>query len=63
MILRAFCSLALWQIYQNLYLLFRVQKCRFTTPSQEAGMQVYNSFSGCRKAVLSMGDGILTHLP
>jgi hypothetical protein len=51
-ILRAFCSSALWQIYQTLYLLFRIQKCRFTTPSQDAGI-----------IVLSMGDGILTHLP
>jgi hypothetical protein len=46
-ILRAVCSSALWQIYQTLYLLFRMQKCRFTTP-QDAGM-----------IVLSMGDGIL----
>jgi hypothetical protein len=42
-VLRAFCSSALWQIYQTQYLLFRMQKCRFTTP-QGAGMQVYNSF-------------------
>jgi hypothetical protein len=26
-------------------------------------MQVYTSFSGCRNYSLSMGDGILTHLP
>jgi hypothetical protein len=26
-------------------------------------MQLYNSFSGCRNAVLSMGDGILSPLP
>jgi hypothetical protein len=49
-ILRAFCSSALWQIYQTLYLLFRVQKCRLTTP-QDAGI-----------IVLSMG-GWDTHLP
>jgi hypothetical protein len=30
----------LWQIYQTLYLLFRVQECRFTTPSQDAGITV-----------------------
>jgi hypothetical protein len=36
-----------------IYLLFGMQKCRFTTPSQDAGI-----------IVLSMGvDGILTHLP
>jgi hypothetical protein len=62
-ILRAFCSSDLWQIYQTLYLFFRMQKCGFTTPSQEVGMQLYNSFSGCRNAVLSMGDGILSPLP
>jgi hypothetical protein len=50
-ILRAFCLSALWQIYQTQYFLFRVQKCRFTTP-QDAGIPV-----------LSMGDGLLTHLP
>jgi hypothetical protein len=38
-IMRACCSSALWQICQTLYLLFRMQKCRFTTPSQDAGMQ------------------------
>jgi hypothetical protein len=26
-------------------------------------MQIYNSFSGCRAVVLSVGDGLLTHLP
>jgi hypothetical protein len=36
-LLRAFCLLALWQIYQTPYLFFRMQKCRFTTPSQDAG--------------------------
>jgi hypothetical protein len=36
----------------GLRLLLRMQKCRFTTPSQGAGI-----------TVLSMGDGILTHLP
>jgi hypothetical protein len=51
-ILKAFCLSALWQIYQTLYPLLRVQECRFTTPSQDAGI-----------IVLSMGDGILTHLP
>jgi hypothetical protein len=30
----------------------QVQECRFTTPSQDAGI-----------LVLSMGDGTLTHLP
>jgi hypothetical protein len=35
-ILRAFCSSALWQIYETLYLLFRMQECRFITPSQDA---------------------------
>jgi hypothetical protein len=35
-ILRAFCSSALWQIYQTLYLLVRMQECRFTTTSQDA---------------------------
>jgi hypothetical protein len=55
-ILRAFCSSALWQICETLYLLFRVQECRFTPPSQgagirfithswDAGMQICNS--GC----------------
>jgi hypothetical protein len=39
-ILRAFCSSALWQIYQTQYLLFRMQECRFPTPSQDAGMIV-----------------------
>jgi hypothetical protein len=36
-----------------------VQECRFTTPFQDAEMQIYNFFS----EVLSMGDGRLTHLP
>jgi hypothetical protein len=49
--LRAFCSSALWQIYETLYLLFRVQECRFTPPPQDAGI-----------IMLSMEDGILTHL-
>jgi hypothetical protein len=52
--LRAFCSLALWLIYENLYLLFRMQECRFTTPSQDAEMEVYNSFPGCRNADLQL---------
>jgi hypothetical protein len=51
-ILRAFCSSALWQIYQTLYLLFRMQECRLITPSWDAGI-----------IVLSMENGILTHLP
>jgi hypothetical protein len=42
---------ALWQIFETLYLLLRVQECRFITPSQGAGL-----------TVLSMGDGRLTHL-
>jgi hypothetical protein len=33
------------------------------SPLQDAGMQVYTSFSGAGIIVLSMGDGILTHLP
>jgi hypothetical protein len=49
--LRAFFSSALWQIYETLYLLFRVQECRFTAPSQDAGI-----------TVLSM-EGWDTHLP
>jgi hypothetical protein len=44
--LGAFCLSALWQIYVTLYLLLRVQECRFTAPSQGAGF-----------IVLSMGDG------
>jgi hypothetical protein len=39
------------QIYETLYLLLRVKECRFITLSQGAGL-----------IVLSMGDGILTHL-
>jgi hypothetical protein len=50
-ILRAFCSSALWQIYQTLYLLFRMQECRSVTP-QDAGI-----------IVLSMEEGIFNHLP
>jgi hypothetical protein len=50
-ILRAFCLSALWQIYQALYLFFSMQECRPPSP-QNAGM-----------LLLSMGDGILTHLP
>jgi hypothetical protein len=49
--LKAFCLSALWQIYETLSLLLRVQDWRFITPSQSAGL-----------IVLSMGDGILTHL-
>jgi hypothetical protein len=50
-ILRAFCLSAIWQIYETLYLLLRVQECRFITPSQ-----------GARLIALSMRDGILTCL-
>jgi hypothetical protein len=39
-LLRAFCSSALWQIYQILHLLFRVQECRLTMPSQDAEITV-----------------------
>jgi hypothetical protein len=49
--LRVFCLSTPWQIYETLYLLLRVQECRFVTPSQGAGL-----------IVLCMGDGILTHL-
>jgi hypothetical protein len=42
-ILRAFCSSALWQIYQTLHLLFRVQECS------------YNSSQDARITVLFMG--------
>jgi hypothetical protein len=43
-ILRAFCSSALWQIYQNLNLLFRVQECSalhggWDTHSSALGLQ------------------------
>jgi hypothetical protein len=44
--LRAFCLSALWQIYETLYLLLRVQECRFITPYLGAGLMV-----------LSMGMG------
>jgi hypothetical protein len=50
--LRAFCVSAPWQIYETLYLLLRVQECRFITPSQGAGT-----------ILLSKGDGLLTRLP
>jgi hypothetical protein len=43
-ILRAFCSSALWQVYQTLYLSFRVKECRPPSP-WDAGM-----------ILLSMGD-------
>jgi hypothetical protein len=49
--LREFCLSAPWQIYETMYLFLRVQECRFITPSQSAGL-----------IVLSMGNGILTHL-
>jgi hypothetical protein len=50
-ILRAFCSSALWQIYQtgisssgcrnaDLQLALKMQECRFTTPSQDVGIIV-----------------------
>jgi hypothetical protein len=45
-ILTVFCSSALWQICQTLYLLFTMQKCRFTTPSQDAGMIVLSMIGG-----------------
>jgi hypothetical protein len=61
-ILRAFCSSALWQIYQTLYLLFRMQECRFTTP-QDAGIRFILPSQDAGMIVLSMGDGILTNLP
>jgi hypothetical protein len=31
-LLRAFCLSALWQIYQTLYLFFRIQKCSLQLP-------------------------------
>jgi hypothetical protein len=49
--LRAFCLSAPWKIYETLYLSFRMQECRPPSP-QDVGM-----------ILLSMGDGILTHLP
>jgi hypothetical protein len=52
--LGAFCSSALWQIYQTLYLFFRIQKCGFTIPSQGAGMQASNS-SGYRNDIALQG--------
>jgi hypothetical protein len=61
-ILKAFCSSALWQIYQTLYLFFRMQKCRFTAPSLGAGMQASNS-SGYRNDIALLEDGKFTHLP
>jgi hypothetical protein len=39
-LLRAFCSSALWQIYETLHLPLKVQECRFATPSQGAGITV-----------------------
>jgi hypothetical protein len=44
---------------QTLNLLFRVQECRFTAPSGEAGMQVYNSFLGCRNHMGAMGYSLI----
>jgi hypothetical protein len=35
-ILRAFCSSALWQICETLYILFSMQEYRFIPPSQDA---------------------------
>jgi hypothetical protein len=58
-ILKIFCSSDLWQIYRTLYLFFGIQGCGFTTPSQEAGIQVYNSFSRCKNAVVFMRNEIL----
>jgi hypothetical protein len=50
--LDSICLSSPWQIYETLCLLLRVQECRFITPSQSAEL-----------IVLSMGDGVLTHLP
>jgi hypothetical protein len=33
-----------------------MQKCEFITPCQDAGMQVYNSFSGSRNADFRMQE-------
>jgi hypothetical protein len=44
-------SILLISPVEDLYLSFRMQECRTLTP-QDAGM-----------ILLSMGDGILTHLP
>jgi hypothetical protein len=52
--LRAFCLSAPWQIYETLYLLLRVQECRFVTPAQGAGMQASNS-SGCKNDIALHG--------
>jgi hypothetical protein len=49
-LLNAFCLLVPWQIYETLYLFFRMQKYRPIT-AQDAGMILF-----------SMGDGIFTHL-
>jgi hypothetical protein len=62
-ILRAFCLSACGKS-ETLYLLFKVQERRFTTPSQDAGRQIYNSFSGCSNhSGLHGEDRIFTHLP
>jgi hypothetical protein len=60
--LRAFCLSAPWQIYETLYLVLRVQECRFITSSQGAGMRPLTP-QDAGIIVLSMGDGMLTHLP
>jgi hypothetical protein len=58
-ILRAFCSSALWQIYQILYLLFRMQKCRFTTASQDAGIIVLSMSEGLSLICLRYPDSTI----
>jgi hypothetical protein len=59
--LRAFCLSVLWQICETLYLFLADLWDPVSLP-QGTGMQVYNS-SGAGLMVLSMGDGILAHLP
>jgi hypothetical protein len=49
--LKEFCLSTLCHIYENLYLLLKVQECRFMSSLR------------CRAIVLSMGDWILIHLP
>jgi hypothetical protein len=38
-----------------------MQKCRFSIPSKDARMQIYNSFSGCRNHI-SLHGGIINSL-
>jgi hypothetical protein len=54
---------ALWQIYETLYLLFRVQECRFITPSQMQECRFTTPSQDAGILVLSMRDGRLTLLP